>query len=40
MNVNMDGGVVQIDWDMKNNITLSGQLKVSFEGEVNLDAYA
>ena len=38
--VNMDGGVVQIDWDMKNTITLSGSAEISFEGEVNLNAYA
>jgi diaminopimelate epimerase len=38
--VNMDGGVVQIDWDMKNTMTLSGSAKISFEGEVNLNAYA
>jgi diaminopimelate epimerase len=38
--VNMDGGVVQIDWDMKNTMTLSGSAEISFEGEVNLNAYA
>ena len=38
--VNMDGGVVQIDWDMKNTITLSGSAEISFEGEVNLNTYA
>ena len=38
--VNMDGGVVQIEWDMKNNMTLSGSAEISFEGEVNLNAYA
>ena len=37
--VNMDGGVVQIDWDMKNTMTLSGSAEISFEGEVNLNAY-
>ena len=40
MTVHMDGGVVQIDWDMKNTITLSGSAEISFEGEVNLNAYA
>jgi len=40
MNVHMDGGLVQIDWDMKNNINLNGTAKVSFEGEVNLDEYS
>jgi diaminopimelate epimerase len=38
--VSMDGGVVQIDWDMKNTMTLSGSAEISFEGEVNLNAYA
>jgi len=38
--VNMDGGVVQIDWDMKNTMALSGSAEISFEGEVNLNAYA
>jgi diaminopimelate epimerase len=38
--VNMDGGVIQIDWDMKNTMTLSGSAEISFEGEVNLNAYA
>ena len=38
--VHMDGGVVQIDWDMKNTMTLSGSAEISFEGEVNLNAYA
>ena len=38
--VQMDGGVVQIDWDMKNTITLSGAAEISFEGEVNLNKYA
>jgi len=37
--VHMDGGVVQIDWDMKNTITLSGAAEISFEGEVNLNTY-
>ena len=37
--VHMDGGVVQIDWDMKNTITLSGAAEISFEGEVNLKTY-
>ena len=36
----MNGGSVQIDWDMKNNINLNGTAKVSFEGEVNLDEYS
>ena len=36
----MDGGVVQIEWDMKNTMTLSGSAEISFEGEVNLNAYA
>ena len=40
MNVHMDGGIVQISWDMKNTITLSGSAEISFEGEVNLNAYA
>ena len=38
--VNMDGGVVKIGWDMKNTMTLSGSAEISFEGEVNLNAYA
>ena len=38
--VNMDGGVIQIDWDMKNTMTLSGSAEISFEGEVNLNVYA
>ena len=38
--VNMDCGVVKIDWDMKNTMTLSGSAEISFEGEVNLNAYA
>ena len=38
--VHMDGGVVQIDWDVKNTITLSGAAEISFEGEVNLNTYA
>ena len=38
--VNMDGGIVRIDWDKKNTITLSGSAEISFEGEVNLNAYA
>jgi len=40
LNVQMDGGLLQIDWDMKNNINLSGLAEISFEGEVNLDKYA
>ena len=40
MNVHMDGGLVQIEWDMKNNLNLNGNAKVSFEGEVNLDEYS
>ena len=40
MNVHMDGGLVQIEWDMKNNLNLNGTAKVSFEGEVNLDEYS
>ena len=39
INVNMDGGVVQIDWDMKNTMTLSGSAEISFEGEVDLNVY-
>ena len=35
----MDGGVIQIDWDMKNTMALSGSAEISFEGEVNLNAY-
>ena len=38
--VTMDGGVIQIDWDMKNTMTLSGSAEISFEGEVNLNVYA
>ena len=38
--VHMDGGVVRIDWDIKNTITLSGSAEISFEGEINLDTYA
>ena len=34
------GVLLQIDWDMKNNINLSGLAEISFEGEVNLDKYA
>ena len=37
--VAMEGGAVQIDWDMKNTMTLSGSAEISFEGEVNLNAY-
>ena len=40
LNVHMDGGLVQINWDMKNNLNLNGTAKVSFEGEVNLDEYS
>jgi diaminopimelate epimerase len=38
--VKMDGGVVQIDWETNNTMTLSGSAEISFEGEVNLNAYA
>jgi len=37
--VHMDGGVVRIDWDMKNTIFLSGSAEISFEGEINLNTY-
>jgi diaminopimelate epimerase len=40
INVHMDGGVLQIDWDMESTLTLSGTAEISFEGEVNLDTYA
>jgi diaminopimelate epimerase len=36
----MDGGVLQIDWDMESTLTLSGTAEISFEGEVNLNTYA
>lgn len=39
INVFMDGGVLQINWDTKNAITLSGAAEISFEGEVNLQTY-
>ena len=38
--VSMDGGVIHIDWDIQNTMTLSGSAEISFEGEVNLNAYA
>ena len=38
--VHMNGGVLRIDWDMKNTITLSGSAEISFEGEINLNTYA
>jgi len=38
--VKMDGGVVKIDWEMRKTMTLSGSAEISFEGEVNLNAYA
>ena len=40
INVHMDGGVLQIDWDMESTLTLSGTAEISFEGEVNLNTYA
>ena len=40
LSVQMDGGLLQIDWDMKNNINLSGLAEICFEGEVSLDKYA
>ena len=40
VNVHMDGGIVKIDWDMKNTITLSGSAEISFEGDINLAEYS